>query len=153
MDVKHELFWVLSWGVLDGTVCVSLLLGCLVSSERQAPLKVCYFRWFYHTVDHDRTHPLGSVALWLPHRLCATEQHNRTMRSRSGLNFSPGPVATKPSQPQPLHWLDAPSSIRSAWHQGPVPALLPIFFFCLLKHFTLASKLLTTKCRTCVHVC
>ena len=36
-------------GVLDGTVRCSLLSRCLVSSGRRAPLKVCYFGWFYHT--------------------------------------------------------------------------------------------------------
>ena len=39
---------VLPWGVLDGTVRCSLLLGCLVSNGRQTPPKVCYFGRFYH---------------------------------------------------------------------------------------------------------
>ena len=37
------------WGVLDGTVRYSSLSRCLVSSERLAPPKTCYFGRFCHT--------------------------------------------------------------------------------------------------------
>ena len=47
--VKTWIVRVLLWGVLDGTVRYSLLSGCLVSSGRQAPPKVCYFGRFYHS--------------------------------------------------------------------------------------------------------
>jgi len=39
---------VLPWGVLDGIVRCSLPSWCLVSGGRRAPLKACYFGWFWH---------------------------------------------------------------------------------------------------------
>ena len=48
--LKNVDFWVLPWGVLDRTVSISSLLGCLVSNGRQAPPEASYLRRFCHIV-------------------------------------------------------------------------------------------------------
>jgi hypothetical protein len=66
-------------------------------------------------VKHDRTLCLGPIILVVPCRLCATQQHNRTLKTGLDLTSPPGPVITV--RPRPQHNTD-----RTQAGQGPVLA-------------------------------
>jgi hypothetical protein len=81
MLLKNIDFRVLPWGVLDKTVWISSLLGCLVSNWRQVPPKMSYFRRFCYTLLLGRT--IGSWGGWRSRRSGLGSRAGTTVAGRS----------------------------------------------------------------------
>jgi hypothetical protein len=100
----------------------------------------------------DRTWPDSASGSGPLHVISAALQQNWTPASGYGLSSTQGPVLTWPSCPSRNTDQAQPVRVWCWQSQGPVLDLRLLFFF-YLKHFTLASKLLTIMCITQVHVC